>query len=236
LEKKFFVHSFTSVSVDESTPLGVALRIARVNHACQPNASKIYDTTTLVTILYALKDIHPGEEITICYSTPCFDLRPFSRRLIGLATSSAHWSHISIEEEFSMFRELLFSAYGIVCPSHCFCYDPSTLALVREGRQIQSTIDKLAIQNKIEEALEAGEKLIGILQRLNVSWEPIGDMNYNLFRIAVRKSETLPRAMSYIRSAVELYQKICPYSEQRTKKLEKLLQCPQLDPDYLLLG
>ena len=48
----------------------VALRISRVNHACQPNTPIIYDETASVAILFAQKDIHPGEEITICYYTP----------------------------------------------------------------------------------------------------------------------------------------------------------------------
>jgi len=53
---------------------GVALRIARVNHACQPNVSYICDEMTRVAVLYALKDIQPGEELTSCYYFPFFRL------------------------------------------------------------------------------------------------------------------------------------------------------------------
>ena len=45
----------------------VAVRIARVNHSCQPNADTIYDETARVTVLFAIKDIQPGEEIFIRY-------------------------------------------------------------------------------------------------------------------------------------------------------------------------
>ena len=47
------------------------------------------------------------------------------------------------------------------------------------------------------------------------------------------KSETLPRAKQYIQSAVELFRKICPYSEERTKKFEKLIEHPETHRNYL---
>jgi len=71
---------------------------------------------------------------------------------------------------------------GSLALSDCFCYDPAILALDREGRQNEPTIAQLTNQSNIEEALAAGEKLIDIgHRRLNVSWESIGGMNYNLF-------------------------------------------------------
>jgi len=63
LVEKFFNNYFAG-------RLGVALRIARVNHACQPNVSTINEDTTRVAILFAQKDIQAGEKITICYYTP----------------------------------------------------------------------------------------------------------------------------------------------------------------------
>ena len=151
-----------------------------MNHACQPNASTIYDETARVAILFALKDIHPGEEITICYYSPFFEFSPYLPSLSLLLPAIN-----SIEEELSFFQNLMASNHGITCPSDCFCYDPAILALVREGRQIHPTIAELTNQNKIEEALAAGEKLLDIHQRLNVSWESIGNMYYNLFRVAI---------------------------------------------------
>jgi len=46
----------------------VSLRIARVNHDCQPNAAVIYDETACAAILFAQKDIQPGEEILLSYT------------------------------------------------------------------------------------------------------------------------------------------------------------------------
>jgi len=141
----------------------------------------------------------------------------------------------SMEEELSFLRNLLASVHGIICPSDCFCHDPAILTLVREGRQIEPTVAQLTNQNRIEEALASGENLIAIHRRLNVSWASIGGMNYNLFCIAACKSDTLPRAMGYIRSAVELYRKICPYSKEFTKKYEELLERPGLHPNFKMM-
>ena len=41
--------------------------------------------------------------------------------------------------------------------------------------------------------------------------------------------------MQHIRSAVDLFRKICPYSEKLTKKYEKLLEQPETDPIYLAI-
>lgn len=61
---------------DTECLISVALRIARVNHACLPNAAVIYDETACVAILFAQKDIHPFEEISICYYIGFFSLLP----------------------------------------------------------------------------------------------------------------------------------------------------------------
>ena len=200
----------------------VALRIARVNHACKPNGSIIYDETARVAILYSLKDILPGEEITVCYYYRFFTILSD----LSLSGSLVPPPDSSIEMQLSCLKTVMASVHGVTCPSDCFCYDPAILALVREGKKIEPTIVKLSNENKIEEALAAGEKVIDILRRLNVSWQAIGLVNYNLFCIAVRKSDTLPRAKEYIQSAVDIYRKICPYSEKLTKTFEKWLQFP----------
>ena len=91
----------------------------------------------------------------------------------------------------------------------------------------------LAHQHRIEEALTAGDKLLDVYRRLNVSWAYRGIATYDLFGVAVMKSEFLSRAMEYIRSAAELFGKICPYSEDSTKKFEKMFQHPEMHPNYM---
>ncbi len=61
--------------------VAVALRIARVNHACQPNAGTSYDEIARVAILFAQRDIRPGEEITVCYYASFFGLVPVEQEI-----------------------------------------------------------------------------------------------------------------------------------------------------------
>jgi len=215
MEWKFKRNIFKGENMPQAV---VALRTARVNHACQPNASTIYDEMAHVAILFSQRDIHPGEEIAICYYSPFFDFQPYSPLIESMIPDS-----ISIEKELDLFRKLMSSTHGIICPSDCFCYDPAILALVREGRKIRPTIIELSSQNKIEEALAAGDKLLDIQRRLNNSWTSGAITEINLFNIAVKKLETLPRAQDYIRSAFELFRNICPYSENMTKRMERLI-------------
>ncbi len=208
---------------DSST---AALRIARVNHACSPNASTIFDLPARVAILFAQKDIQPGEEITICYYPKMFSLMPDDR----MPGTNPKWN---IDEEFSFAKKELKSTHGITCPDDCSCNDPAIRALVVEGRLLQATRMNLCCQ-KTEESLAIGEKLLDIHRRLNSSWWFTGNLLFNLFLVAVERSETLPRAMDYIQSATELFRKISPYSEL-AKECEKLLEHPETDPNYTTL-
>ncbi|TQN74730.1 SET domain-containing protein 5 [Colletotrichum shisoi] len=48
--------------------LGLFPRVARINHACKPNAITRYSPRTLELEVVAYKDIQPGEEVSISYS------------------------------------------------------------------------------------------------------------------------------------------------------------------------
>jgi len=202
----------------------IALRIARVNHSCKPNAATIYDETARVAILFAQKDIQPGEVISLCLYSPFFKLDDSNQYVPDM---NPEWS---LEEELSFVKNrVLLITRGITCSADCPCHDPATLALVQEGRQLYATVSTLARQYKIDEALAVGDKLVDVHQRLNVSWIYRGYLHSLLFQIGIGRSEMIPKAMEHIRSAAELFKKICPYSEKLTKTYEKLLEHPELD-------
>lgn len=110
-------------------------------------------------------------------------------------------------------------------PIDCYCFNPSIQTLISEGKQLYKVVTDSAGQFMTEQALEAGEKLLDIPERrLGVSWMYIGDTYIKLYNIAMERVETLPRAKLYLRSAIEISKKICPYSERRTTNFEKLLE------------
>ncbi len=223
LENKMDRNSFLGTNMYDKS--AVALRITRVNHSCHPNAEAIYDEIARVAILFALKDIQPGEEVSICYYPSSYEAPPEMR--IGLPD----WN---VEEGFNVIKNVILSSRGITCPTDCFCNDPVTRDLVNEARRLShSMVKNLGRQFKVEEALTSGEKLLDIHRRLNTSWVYRADVEYRLFEIAVQKSEFLPKAMEHTRSATELFRKICPYSERHSKKYERLLEHPETHSDYL---
>ena len=96
--------------------------------------------------------------------------------------------------ELNFLRNDLLSAFGITCPVDCFCYDPDTWTLVQKGRKLYETIITLANEQEMtEEAVLAGDKLLDIYRRLNVSWYFRGFVEHNLFQIAIRKSGDSPQ-------------------------------------------
>ncbi len=108
----------------------------------------------------------------------------------------------SMEEEFIFVKErLLHSIHKITCPAGCICNDPGFRALICEMKKIDATIIELVRQNKIEEALAAGEKLLDIKRRLNISWIYRGYTDVLLFGIACTCS-LLPLTSSVLFSSL----------------------------------
>ncbi len=79
-----------------------------INHSCEPNAGMVIENKTAT--LFALRDIHPSEEITFDYSTvmaeegwqiTCLCGRPACRRIVGPgqylpAPLKAHYRRLGI--------------------------------------------------------------------------------------------------------------------------------------------
>ncbi|KAH8197668.1 hypothetical protein TruAng_008172 [Truncatella angustata] len=43
-------------------------KIARINHSCRPNAANVWSQASGVRVIWAAKDILPGEEVTVTYA------------------------------------------------------------------------------------------------------------------------------------------------------------------------
>ena len=92
------------------------------NHACQPNASTIYDETARVAILFSQRHPSCRRNRYMLLHTPFFDLQPYSRLVGSIIPES-----VSVEEELNLFRKFMSSTHGIIFPSNCFCYESTTL-------------------------------------------------------------------------------------------------------------
>jgi len=56
----------------------IEFAVSRLNHACSPNLGYYFDSATLSHKVYAVKDILPGEELTISYVEYVHLIRPLS--------------------------------------------------------------------------------------------------------------------------------------------------------------
>ena len=199
LEAKF---QLNSVAGDEDRDGGkniVGLRISRVNHDCRPNAARIYDDGARVDILFSLRDIQPGEEICVTYCS-------FARMDLSRPTARLR----PPEMEFSVYPQSLKLNWNIVCPVNCYCKDPEARKLVMEGRRLNDDIQFHADRSNTREALSAGDKLLGIHRRLNLSWTQRAFIKIDLFQISLMKRETIFKTYQYIRDTLQVYKSICP--------------------------
>lgn len=201
LEYKFLHNALGGDPARDSGKDYVGLRISRVNHSCKPNAGHNYDEIARVEILFALRDIHAGEEI-------CFGYRSFS----SLHPQRPTFGMGSAEDEFNLHQSLLQTKWGIHCPSDCFCNDTKARQLVVRGRELYISMHNLARRSQIEAALECAEKLLKIHDELELSWIAKANCHFIAFELASLDCKKLPIALKHIQAIYDVYLAVCPYS------------------------
>ena len=146
-------------------------------------------------------DIQPGEEICVSYCS--------FARLDQLRPNAG----VSPEIEFVICRMTLKAKWGITCPLDCFCKDPGTRQLVLEGRRLNDDINSAAAVGSIEGILKAVEKRLEIEVELNMSWSEIAKLGSELYRIALMKEKTFPKAYQFLKDIQGLNGMIRPHSK-----------------------
>jgi hypothetical protein len=122
----------------------MCVRVARINHSCEPNAYHVYDPAAKCKVVLCQFPVRAGQEISISYVN-AFDP---SRRTEGvheyLALLRAHW--------------------GIACPQDCVCADEEVLASVESARYLDSSIEQLCALGKLAPALGYCETLLDLYE------------------------------------------------------------------------
>ncbi|KAI5894514.1 SET domain-containing protein [Schizophyllum commune H4-8] len=76
-------YKFAGIDAQDGQYLAIFDELSRMNHSCRPNALYHWDSSTFSGSLRAVRDIEPGEEITVSY---CGEVdRPYSDRRALLA-------------------------------------------------------------------------------------------------------------------------------------------------------
>ena len=188
----------------------VALRISRVNHNCDANAGRNYDDGASVEILYAQRDIQPGEEVCISYCS--FNNISIERRCPIVYKSSKNANELTPEEEFHCVKVSLESNWGITCPVDCFCNDPVIKSLVVRARQLRIDVDMwVHSQNRPMTALKIIKDLLTIQNKVHSSLISKAKTHYAVYEIASSCSR-IEEANEHIRFVYSVCSAICPYS------------------------
>ncbi len=127
----------------------------------------------------------------------------------------------SEELEFANIERSLKGNWGITCPSDCFCKNPRSKKLVLEAKRLFKRMRFLASKGRNHEALKAGDDVLKIDVELNFSWSQRGQINTELFLIAIKANER-QRAIRYVESNFGICQILHPFSEA-TKLCKSLL-------------
>ncbi len=128
----------------------VCLRFSRANHACDANATHIYDSTFDVKILFSMRDIQPGEEITTSYSA---------------------WDDPTMSIDDTMEdRHAALLNWGIVCPDDCICRREDLQALVRKTRVLEQRLGNQWSDGDPLVLMAVVEGIMGLQQQLDSQW------------------------------------------------------------------
>lgn len=213
--------NLNSVWGPDGVEMVVGLRTSRLNHNCRPNVGTNYDETARVLILFAQRDIHPGEEM-------CINCSHF-----GFLESGCHTNNMSAKDALEFEQSKLYKKFGFICPEDCYCKDPGARDLVMKGTKFYLKMQAEADKGLIEKAFTSGEVVIESYQKLGVCWYTEARVHYNLFDVGVTKSKTLSRALKHLESCLKIRRIIAPFSVENTLSLEELLKNPRKHPGYL---
>lgn len=199
-----------------------------MNHDCHPNAGYSYDETARVVIIFAQRNIQPGEDI-------CLDYSPFPRlfqktlhKLMGANKRFYKSSSTCLDPSSSP----LSSKCEMLCPPTCSCYRSrvnNDLDLDSLFHELVKMIDSY----QPVETLKIGEQFLEAQRQLNNSWFDIAMIEQNLFEIGIIYSKTVEKAKQHLERCLKIRRIIAPFSIQKTLKWEELLKNPEAHPAYL---
>ncbi|KAK0642856.1 hypothetical protein B0T16DRAFT_331319 [Cercophora newfieldiana] len=132
-------NSFT-VKIADKSHMALFPRVARINHACQPSAITRFDEKTLSMTVRAMKDIEPGEEITLSCKSP-----------------------LNIDTDFGLSyherQTTLKSKWGFDCTCSLCSATPSEIAASDARRDKIAKLGKVVIKHVENQDLKAAIKM-----------------------------------------------------------------------------
>ena len=188
-------------------------RSSRVNHDCDPNADLFY-TGDGVAILYANRDIEPGEEIRRTYL-------PFSKMFD---------EPVAIHLQFQC-REAILRKVGIICAPNCICKSDDTRKWIAEAKQLKTVIQQQTEAGRFVDVLQSFERFVAVQKLIATPLVVIAlHSHLDAFEACQRYYCSLPREASIAdielcergvehgRIALDLSQTLRPHQQQEHLK------------------
>jgi hypothetical protein len=216
----------------------LALRIARANHACDPNADHYYDEAHGLKILVTNRPITTGQEICISYT---------------------NYGDVSVQMTVEEHQEVLQRKWGIgrcgCCPvtvadsvapttgtatataaTTCLCQDPLHQQQLEHGRALDYAIMDFGRAGDIAMALAAGEELLAYHEAHHGGHVAIARTCYDLFQVCITTPAYLDDGVAYLRRAYALSCQCTGPRSDSSAKYASLLQDPTQHNAYGLFA
>lgn len=207
------VFKTNSIVLDvNATETGVFLECSRFNHSCVPNA--MYSWNKTKEVVYAIKDIEPGEQITVSY--------------LGQELSKGVRSDRQLK---------LFSSFGFECLCEACAKSPDEIEASDRRRRNIARMEEIIRAGSL--VMPNPAKVLEHCRRILDLWEEEGlddisryGVYYEAFRVCVTHGD-LARASAFAALAVKVREDCEGEDAARADKLEPFVKNPE---DYQLAG
>ena len=224
LTDKFQFNAFRNHS--GTIPWFVSLRMSRLNHDCNANATIYWCRTTKVGIVVAQRHIEIGQEICVAYDS----LYVRFNMAMALSANTAR----------QQMEKYLFEKKGIICRPNCVCKCERTNELITRVVQLFSLMKEMIQRKQVLEFSQPGDELLDIVD--SIPLDPYSSVRlemYNLlYDFEVHQAQhlikfattslretwcaaTVAKLQQYTASAYEIQSAMSPYCALTEKCEEK---------------
>jgi hypothetical protein len=187
---------------------GILPNLPPFEHSCFPNAGFIYDNWNYTVVIYAEKEIHPGERISLNFS--CFyDFDDWKDPIKN--------------------AEDLKSKYGLSCGESCRCKSvegAEHVAMIKEVyKKDKSLMSCLANGEKLE-AERLSREIVTTSERLELPSAHLYRAYFDLFQILNGSEESRSEAVMYANKCVALIEPVLAPTSLVLKQIKKYAENP----------
>ncbi|KAF2069195.1 hypothetical protein CYY_009485 [Polysphondylium violaceum] len=194
----------------------LGVRVSRLNHDCNNNATFKYIPDLKVFIIVSIVDIAKDQEITIQYQS---------------------FNDVSKDAKYRNVRLMILNEkWGIKCQADCVCRDKAVRLRIEKAHQVDKVIPSLLkfAENDIKAKLKVIDDNIEVIQELGGCPISLIRPYYDGFQIAILNQKTVPLSTKYIDKLIEYSEIINSKHSEEHKTFLKYKENPRNHRNYCL--